>query len=367
MKDYFYHVLRNTCNDLRTELSRHPEKENKLRDRLIKAWNLIFDFFGMREYKNASLAIEVIEKSAGDLKNYFDKAFYFHYLADDIDEEYSLLASHIEKQGMSPENALALIFISNGIFFCFSCDGNRYRIYQNEIFNVLPYEFSDLKLVTLKNSNIMKYDIKRPLYDYSKPSFYPAPAKRDMTPDENDSVIMKRLEDFDKKVISVSDEQCKDKSKYSLPKHYYLADKFLQILIDSLSDEELSYAFSDRKNQDIIEIIRSLDKDRKMRVIDSLPEIKKKILLAKMEGIEEFVEEDYFAKELFFKDAGMSIRGHYLNQSACFAEYGSMFDKLDKSTETKVLIKLMENANQKYARAAAWQKSDMLNRRNAPF
>lgn len=362
MMDYFYSVLRDTCNDLREDLHRQPEKEKKLRDRLTKAYQIIVDFYDMRNLNNIKLAIEMTEKCAGELKGYFDKALYFHYSARNEDEEYSHLAHHVKSNRMTPENAMVLIFLSNGIFFDFIDDANRYRIYENEIFDVLPYEFFDLKLVAKDNLKIMKYDKKRKLYDYSKPSFYQAPAIRDVTPDENDVDIMKRLQDFDEMLISVSKEECEDKSKYSFAKHYALADQLLEILIDAFSDEELTLAFSERKTQEIIEIIRSLDSDRKKRIMNSLPEIKKNIVTSEMKGHEEYDESDYIAKVIFFKTAGTCIWGYHLNQNSCFSMYGRVFENFDKGTDTKKLENDMERANQSYAQAVSWRNSYMVNR-----
>lgn len=360
MKEYFYHVLRDVCNDLREELKEHPEKEEKIKGRLIRAYDFLNNFFGMREYQNIKLAISQAEKMAGELKNYFDKALYFYFSSDEHDKKYMLLASYIVKNKMAPENAIVFIFISNGVFLNFAAARDGYRMYQQDIFYVLPYELDDIKIVPDRYKGTMKQDEKRPLYDYSKPSFYQAPVKRDMTPDEKDVHIMERLKSFDREVAAVSSEEWKDASKMDMAKHRYLADRFFEIIIDSLTDEEIARSLANRNNQFILSLLGSLDDTRKDRVLNSFPEIMRKILLQKMKKSKKPDEDDYLAKKIFFRTAGQCVWGNFLDQGECFRAYGMVFIELDKRTPTEELIRMMNEANEKYARAATRMKSDMV-------
>lgn len=155
-------------------------------------------------------------------------------------------------------------------------------------------------------------------------------------------------------------EEWKDASKMDMAKHRYLADRFFEIIIDSLTDEEIARSLANRNNQFILSLLGSLDDTRKDRVLNSFPEIMRKILLQKMKKSKKPDEDDYLAKKIFFRTAGQCVWGNYLDQGECFRAYGMVFIELDKRTPTEELIRMMNEANEKYARAATRMKSDMV-------
>lgn len=360
MTKEFYYEVREICDKVREDLNESPEKENVLREKLIKALNFINLFFEKRAYLNSNMAIEEARVSAGDLKTYFDKVLCIHYSTDSNISEYSLLADYLKAHKMAPENALVFIFLANGIFITMRAGGTRYKINHDEVLSVLPYEFRDIMHDPKKYFYIMTPEEKKPLFDYSRSSFYSAPKKRDMTPDEDDVHIMERLLSLDEKIRAVSMEERKNPSKFSILKHLYLMDRFLEIFIDSLTDYELSFTFSERDKDEIAKVIFSLDDDRKERVINSLPDIQEKII---REELIETKEDEFFyyvEKVFFLKDAGTGLYGHYLNESSFVSLYSKVFELLDKRAETKEIEAIMKSGNREYARASTMYKSDMV-------